>query len=165
LLVNSEEIASSLEELRHKKKPTYKYVLVDTEEESKVASKEADIEEHAWSNYGEIKNDRSKMFDVLRIYGKKPSKDATDDFLRAQIKTMLKDNPAEFVSITNDPNLEVKLLIEKAISKGAISRKTNSYSLPGGDKIGTTLFEAAEWLSKPENQEIYLNIQTKVGDL
>lgn len=92
LLANNEEIASSLEDLRNKRKASYKFVLVDSNEEALISSKEADVEESAWSVYGDIKNDRSKMFDVLRIYGRKPSGEATDNFLRSQIKSLLKAN-------------------------------------------------------------------------
>lgn len=164
LLANNEEIASSMEELRSKRKATYKFVLVDTNEEASLSAKEADMEEYAWSLYGAIKNDRTRMFDILRINGRKPSLDATDDFLRSLIKNLMKEDLREFVSIADDPNLDVKILITKAVSAGQLTKKGNAYSLPGGDKIGSTLFEAAQYLSAPENQEILLLIQAKVDD-
>lgn len=164
LLANTEEIAQSMEDVRNKRKATYKFVLVDAHEADRISAKEADIEEHAWASFGDIKNDRNKMFDVLRIYGRKPSIDATDNFLRSQLKERLKEDPKEFVSIVDDPNLDTKVLVENAVTVGALQKRSNAYSLPGGDKIGTTLYEAAMFLNKPENQEILLQLQAKVDD-
>lgn len=43
-------------------------------------------------------------------------------------------------------------------------KRANSYSLQGGDKIGNSMYEAATYLNKPENQEILLQIQAKVDE-
>lgn len=164
LLANTEEVAGSIEEYRNKRKASYNYVLVDSEEEAQNSSKEADREELAWSEYGNIKNDRTRMFDVLRVYGRRPSNTASDDFLRAQMKLMLKEDLEGFLNIVRDPNLEIKILIDKAVSVGALTKRSGGFSLPGGDKLGTTLYETASFLNKPENQEILLTITARVAN-
>lgn len=164
LLANNEEIASSLEELRSRRKATYKYVLVDAQQEATLSSKEADLEESAWAIYGEIKNDRTRMLDILGIFGRKLTKESTDDMIRSQIKNIMKDDVREFVTIANDDNLDIKIFIGKCVSAGLISKRANVYSIPGGEKLGNTLFEAAEYLSMPENQEILLSLQARLND-
>lgn len=162
LLANTEEIAASMEEYRTKRKASYQYVLIDKEEEARVSSAEADKEETAWIEFGAIKNDRTKMFDILRVYGRRPANTASDDFLRAQIKTILKDDMDGFINIVKDPYLEVKILIDKAVTTGALTKRAGAFMLPGGEKIGSTLFETAVYLSKPENQEVLLTITARV---
>lgn len=164
LLANNEEVAPSLEELRSKRKATYKYVLVDAQQEASLSSKEADLEETAWSLYGELKNDRVRMLDILGIFGRKLTTDSTDDMIRSNIKNIMKDDLREFVTIANDSNLDVKIFITKCVSAGLIQKRANIYSIPGGEKIGNTLFEAAEYLKKPENQEILLSLEARLND-
>lgn len=164
LLANTEEVAPSLEDLKLRKKATYKYVLVDSEQEATISAQEADLEEMAWSHYGSIKNDRTKMFDVLRLNGQRYSNDTTDNKLRSAVKQVMKDDVREFVTIVSDDLFDVKVTLEKAVSQGAVRKSGASYTLPGGEKLGNTRHEAATYLSKPENQEILLKIEALVND-
>ena len=163
LMANTEDIAPSLEALKKTKKATYKYVLINKEEEARVSSKSADLEESAWAHFGEIKNDRAKMFNVLRVDGKKPSAESSDDFLKSLIKEMLKANTRGFLEIVTDPNLETKITIQEALAAKILSTKGGAYFAEGGEKLGNSLFDAAEYLTKPENQELLLVIENKLG--
>lgn len=164
LLANTEKIASSLEEYRLKKRATYDYVLVDVEEEARMESKSADREESAWALYGELKNDRTKMLNILKVYGKRPSDTSSDDFLRTEMKGMMKKDLNGFLEIVTDPNLDTKIMITQAIKIGAVTKKGNAYFLAGGDKLAASLYDAAVFLNDPENQDVLLNIQAKIDN-
>jgi hypothetical protein len=164
LLANTEEVAPSLEDLKVRKKATYKYVLVDSEQEATVDALEADLEELAWSHYGSIKNDRTKMLDILRLNGQRLAKDTTDNKLRSAIKSIMKDDLREFITVVDDDLFDVKVTLEKAVSQGAVRKVGAAYTLPGGEKLGSTRHEAANYLFKPENQDVLLKIEALVND-
>jgi len=164
LLANNEEIASSLEELKSKRKATYKYVMVDENQEASIAAKEADLEEAAWSIYSELKHDRTRTIDILRIFNKRVSEESSDDMLRSLLKTVMKDDTREFVTIVSDSNLDMKIFISKCVSAGLLQKRGSSYRIPEGEILGDTLFSAAVYLNKPENQEILLSLQARLND-
>lgn len=77
----------------------------------------------------------------------------------------LKDkNPSRFVEIMNDPHLETRALIRKAVSYGAIMQDGNSYFLDS-KVIGSSLKETIGYLENAANQKDKLIVIERVKEL
>lgn len=143
----------------------YKFALVDSDVEVEDRVKSKDKKKKAYKFLGSIENNTDKMYDFLRVFGRKPAKNSSKDFLQSEIDKLIEDpNSLEIlVSLIDDKNYEIKIFVENALSARALvkSGKT-SYSLPGGDIIGNTLTDTIEYLQEPKNQDIYLKIQSQI---
>ena len=160
LKANTKEIAPSMASVRMRS--TYKYVLVDEEVQNQLEARSADSEELAWEKFGQIKNNRSIMMNVLSVYGRSASETSTDDFLKSQIKSIIKSTNGieKFLNIVNDPDFDIRLLIKNAIATGSLTRSKGSYYLEGGDRIGLTLEDTIEYLKDPMNHEVLVKLET-----
>lgn len=153
LLHMKDHVAHSREEINWK--ATYRYVLVDLDDVVEKKADKADIKERAWEVFGELKSNRAKMIDVLKVYGRRAAPDSSDSFLKSEIMDIIEslDGARKFLEIADDPNFDVKLLIEKAIEKKILFREKNKYVLPGGDTIAHSKKQAVDYLSDPKNQD------------
>lgn len=149
--------------------PAYKFALVDAQEIEQTKSKKADAKKKAYMFLGKIENSQKKMLDFLRVFGERPANNATIDWLKGQIDTII-DNPAKLVKmleLIDDPNYEIKLFIEDAVDCGAITKKDRKYYLPGGDALNPadpTLNGTISILKKykEETDTVYLNIMQQI---
>lgn len=165
LLTIKDEIAPDLSYVVPRfKKQTYKYVLVDVDQERDLDVESAELEEKAWEEFGALKTSRVKMINFLRLYGRKPSSDAKDNFLISEIRKIVKDNPEEFVNIVTDPGYEMKIFIKNAVRENAIIMRHGKYFLKGGDKIGDNLLDTVDYLKDLNNQDIYLAIKAELDN-
>jgi hypothetical protein len=147
----------------------YKFAIVDEQEMESIRSKNVDKKKTAYIFLGKVENSKKKMSDFLRVYGLMPPADASTDWLKGQIDDLI-ENPKTLnvvLSIINDPNYEIKLLIEDAVLCGAIEKKNKKYLLPGGDPINsadpTLEGTVAKLITlKNETDDIYLSIKAKV---
>jgi|TARA_R110002167_G_scaffold10659_15_gene48356 hypothetical protein len=165
LLANRELIAPSGEEQMNK--VTYRFAIIRADYMEKTTLSEADSNERAWTKFGEIRNDRSTMSNILKNYGRSAGEDATDDFLRTEITKLIKNDIKRFLEVAEDKLLEDKIFIHKAVRAGAIKIVHGKYELPGGDKLAeksevANMVNAIAFIKQPENQEIYANIKERV---
>lgn len=162
LLANTDDIAPS--EQHVKRKPTYKYVIVDLNEVLEQKSKEVDLEELAWEQFGKIKKSRAKMINVLKVFGKRVSENVSDDFLKSEIKKIM-DSPGgfqKFIDLCNDEDFDLKVLIEDAIANGVLVKERSKYMFVEGDMLGVDLFDAINALKDTKNQNTLLMLKTKL---
>lgn len=160
LLANSEAIATSWSERYDKR--TYRYALVEEGEEAKEKTTRADKLAKAYEYFGNLNSDKDEMIKFLRIYGKRPSSNSDENFLKAQLSSIIDEDLDGFLRILDDPNYEMKDFINRALSIGALTKEKNQYKLPGGDIIGRSIEETIEWLSDPANNDVYTHIQDKL---
>jgi hypothetical protein len=147
----------------------YTFALVNESELVESKARITDKRKEAYKFLGKIGTSPSKMINFLRVYGKKPSKTATVDFLNAEIDKLI-ENAATIDSvlrIINDDNYEIKLFIEDAIEIGAILKKGRKYFLQGGDAINEndpSLDGTVSQLKiyKRDTDDIYLRIDTQI---
>lgn len=165
LLTNKELIAPSGD--TQFDKMTYKFALISEDFAQKTNLDEADQNERAWTKFGEIRNNRAYMSNFLKIYGRMPSEDANDDFLRNEISKIIKEDIKSFLDITEDEMFEDKILIHRAVRAGAIKVSKGNYTLLGGDKMcepgdKADIVNAIKFLKDPENQEIYATVRERI---
>lgn len=172
LLANKDKICPSWEEWESRPKETYEFVIIRESQENKLAQSNTDITIQAVMKLGKIGEDA----DVLRLVvetmmGKKYGDRTTKEWLQTQALDMVKSTPKNarmFLSIVNDENLDNKVLIRKAISKGVIADRGGFLYIKDGNQPmcdggeDPTVNVAAKWLGKPKNQEVLFSLQAKL---
>jgi len=162
LLANTDEIAPS--EHMIKRKPTFKYVIVDLEEAIEQRAKEVDLEELAWEHFGKIKKSRTKMINMLKVFGKRVSDNSSDDFLKSELKKIM-DSPGgfdKFINLCEDKDFDLKVLIEDALINGVLIKDRNKYMFTDGEMLGVDLFDTIKTLNDPKNQNTLLMLKAKL---
>lgn len=174
LLANKDKICPSWEEWQARPKETYDYVIIREGEENKNSQNNADATIEAVMKLGKIADDK----DVLRLVvetmmGKKYTDSTSAEWMKTQALDMIKNTPKNarmFLSIVNDENLDNKVLIRKAISKGLIADRGGFLYIKDGnqpmcgDGEDPTVNIAAKWLGKPKNQEMLFALQAKLKE-
>lgn len=140
----------------------YKFTFADEQHEIQKQNKRGEIKKNAWIEFGKIEGSMEKLRNVLTIYGRKPLGSAKQEFLIAEVNKIVEENPVKFLEIVRDKDMDIKILINKAVSVGALRKQKSSYSLPGGDIIGRTESETIEFLKDKMNQDIYLTIKAQI---
>lgn len=166
LKTNKQVIAPSLEEQFNK--ATYRYVMSNAGSELKEVVKKADLEIEAYMALGKLRDSKEDMLNFLRIYGKKVSKDSKIEFLVNELKKIIEQDLETFLNIIRDKdNYEMKLFIADCTDAGIINSRGKQYFLPGGDSLCgegsvSVLSEAIKYLKNPANEELYLNLKTRL---
>lgn len=143
----------------------FKFALVDNDVEIEDRVKIKDKRKKAYKFLGSIENNWDKMYDFLKVFGRKPASNASKDFLQTEIDKIIEDNSSldSLISIIEDKNYEIKVFIEKALQSKALNKTGKTqYSLPGGDVVGSTLENTIEYLLDPKNQDIYLTVKAQI---
>lgn len=147
----------------------YTFVLVSEDEMTDTRALIADKRKDAYMFLGKVENSPKKMRDFLRVYGKRPSQNATVNFLKGEIDKLIEnpDTIDSVIKIISDSDYEMKLFIEDAIDAGSIIKKGRKYYLQGGDAINEndpsldgTLKQLKEY--KRDTDDIYLRIDNQI---
>lgn len=125
----------------------------------------------AYKHLGKIEGSRIKLYDFLCIYNlqnpkaRKPDAEATTEALVAMAQELVENDINGYLTIAEDPNYEMKLLIHRAIGIGAIDKKYTSkdYFTPEGKFIGNNIDQVIHNLLQPEWQEDYIRIKGQVN--
>lgn len=174
LLANKDKICPSWEEWEARPKETYEFVIIRENQESKLVQSNTDVTIQAVMKLGKVAEDT----DVIRLIvetmmGKKYGDKTTREWLQTQALDMIKSTPKNarmFLDIVNDENLDNKVLIRKAISKGFVADRGGFLYIKDGNQPmcdngeDPTANNAAKWLGKPKNQEVLFSLQAKVKD-
>lgn len=160
LLANTNTIAPSWE--ARGAKGSYEFVLIDESIVVELEKERGDIEDKASIEYLKIKDNMSKLSDILRLKGFKVPADTKLNFLQNEVRKMSKENPKEFIMIVTDPMLEFKVMLRNAVRVKALEMpRAGQYALPGGQLIGSEQ-ETIKYLEDPENQNIKLRIINQI---
>lgn len=166
LKANPMFIAPSGEEALNKS--TYKYSLQDENFSAKEVTKEADLNMEAYMLFGKMADDKEKMINFLKVFGKRVAKGSKELFLKTEISKIIKEDVEAFLAVARDSeNYEYRLLIAEAVEYGIIIKKGREYLLQGGDTLSNpsepaTLDNAVKYLKLPVNQDITDAIRARV---
>lgn len=169
LLANKDFIAPSLQALEDNRKATYQYVLIKEGEEVGKSNKNMSYTMQCYMEFGKIQDN----FDILRVLvemleGKPVGKNTKIEFLRDRINKLIQTDSKIFLRTIQDPLLNTKVTIKKAIEAGIISNRggmlyMKSDSTPlCGDNEEPTFNVAAKFLNLPKNQELKFSIEAKL---
>ena len=172
LLANKNFIAPSMKELEDHPKATYQFVIVGENTEVNRAKTKMSVSMQAVKEFGKVEDDFDKLRYVLQVLEGRPVGIKTKlDFIQTKIYDFIQNgrDSKRVLSILQDPLLDSKVLISKAVEFGIISKRGDYYYLkadgsaicePGQDP---TLNVAAEYLNSPKHQDVLFAIQGKLN--
>lgn len=146
------------------------YLLIDenkVKEEQSVLGKKKD---KANDFMYKLKKNKKDMINTLRLLDKKPSPDASADWLKGELYKIIdevtvakgKNGLDKFLEVMNDPRAEIKLFVLDAVDSGAVIREQTGYKLEHNGKfVGRKYEDVVEYFSSkaPEVQEEELIIK------
>ena len=172
LLANKNYIAPSMKELEDHPKATYQFVIIGQDTEVNRAKVKMSLSMQAVKEFGKIEDDFDKLRYLLQVLEGRPVSPKTKiDFIQTKIYDFIQNgrDSKRVLSILQDPLIDAKVLIGKAVEYGIISKRGDYYYLkadgsaicePGQDP---TLNVAAEYLNSPKHQDVLFAIQGKLN--
>lgn len=171
LLANKDFIAPSLQALQDRPKATYQFVIIQEGEESQSNKKEMNATMQSYMKFGEIQNKADVLRLVIEIIDGRPlAKNTKLDFLQQKINKLIQADAKLFLRVVEDPLLDIKVLIKKAIEGGLISNRGGMlYLMSDGTPLcengeEPTLSIAAKFLSTPKRQELKFALEAKLKE-
>lgn len=168
LKANSNSIADSLETLQDKPKATYQFVMIREGEEESQESEKLSATMKCYMEYGRIKDDRDTLKCIIELIDGRPiAANSKIELLQGKVNNLIQADSKLFLKIITDPLLSTKVLINKAIEAGVISKRGDQYYLISsnsplcGHNEDPTFNVAARYLNLPKNQELKLSIEAK----
>ena len=158
--VNSKVALSSLDVLEN---PRAEVLMTSVEKEAQVDSSKIRTKLEAMKKLAQM--NISDQIDFLRVYNEgryKVSNSATPDFIMSTIGKVADEESEKFLDLIGNPDYKTMLLIQEAISVGAIKKSGVKYFASGGDLIGNGLADCIANLSKPEYNEVKISIKAKI---
>ena len=170
LLANTDTICPSLRELRNNPKATYQYVLVNENDEARLADDEMSVTSKCYLAFGKYQDDVDTLRTIVEmVEHKNIDVNTRIEFLRQQINNEIKLNPKLFLSIIDDEYLDAKVVIARATKNGIISRRGDYYYMTEDNTAlceaseDPTLENAARFISNPKRQDLYMRLQAKLN--
>lgn len=161
LIANEDEICPPGEDPRGK--ATYKYAIVDLDYADSKKSNEADLYTDAAIEFSKIRNDRGALADIcFLLTNRRVSKDTTMEWLKGEVGNIMQKSPKRFLSIVQDEDLQMKVLLEKAVTYKAVQKDGTAYRTADGTLMGVDKTAAILFLKNPENSDHRVVIEERV---
>ena len=171
LKANNDIIADSLETLRDKPRPTYKFYMTVEDEETAIANDNMTAIKKCYKEFGKYESDYDTLKCVVELIEGKPlSSNIKLDAIKAKVNTLIQERTKEFLKTITDDYLSEIVLIKKALASGVIAKRGDYYYLASDNKPlcnnneNPVLSVAARYISLPKNQELRLLIEAKLNE-
>lgn len=149
------------------------YLIVNEQEQKEKESVLGQKKDKANDYMYKLKKTKKAMYDTLRLLGKKVDKDASADWMKAELYKVIDEVAVtkgvagidKFIATQEDPHAEVKLFVMDAVdSKDIVTDKVGYKVADTGKFLGRKFEEVVEtFLSKdPGIQETKLIIQERL---
>lgn len=145
--------------------PMYEWAIQDLGEEFEQKVSLGELKQTAYVWLSKHNEGRSKLYDILRVYGLNISTTASLDELKSAIIDIIETPKTvrKLIELLKDVDFEHKLFLDKAIRIGEIIRLSNTkYALVTGDVIGNNLKETIAFIKDKVNNLIIAKIQEKI---
>ena len=162
-------IAPSMQVLQDRPKATYRFVIINENDSVKTANTKVTSKAQAYKAFGKIEDNKDKLRVITEIIDGRPVAQNTQlEYLQGKVGDLIESNTKLFLNVVNDPLLDNKILIKKAIEAGIIAnrgnylyyKKDNTPLCNNGEE--PTLNIAAKFLSLPKNQELKFSIEAQL---
>jgi len=169
LLANKDLIAASMQELQDHPRATYRFVLISDTDTNTEAKNKRTIKSRCYAEFGKIEDKADILKTVIEtITGKPLASNTKLEFLQNKAWELIESDSKLFLSVVQDKLLETKVLIQKCIDAGLISKRANYLYLrsdntplcEGGEE--PVLSVAARYLNSPKRQELKLSLEAKL---
>ena len=170
LLANKDYIAPSKIDYENTPKATYEFIIINENEELKLATNTMNAITASYKEYDKISQDSYKLRYLIEFIENRPLSPKTKlDFLQIQINKVIQEQPKTFLTLIKDSLLEAKILLKKSVEKGLIFKRGNSYYTKDNIPMcetgqEPTLNNAANYINNPKNQDLLFNLQSKTED-
>ena len=171
LRANNDIIADSLETLRDRPRPTYKFYMTIEDEETAIANDNMTAIMKCYKEFGKYESDYDTLKCVVELIEGKPlSSNVKLDAIKAKVNTLIQERTKEFLKTITDDYLSEIVLIKKALASGVIAKRGDYYYLASDNKPlcnnneNPVLSVAARYISLPKNQELRLLIEAKLNE-
>lgn len=171
LRANNDIIAGSLETLRDKPRPTYKFYMTVEDEETAIANDNMTAIMKCYKEFGKYESDYDTLKCVVELIEGRPLSSNTKlDAIKAKVNTLIQERTKEFLKTITDEYLSEVVLIKKALSSGVIAKRGDYYYLASDNRPlcnnneNPVLSVAARYISLPKNQELRLLIEAKLNE-
>lgn len=170
LLANKDRIAPSISALQNSPKATYEFVIVAENDVNKDATTKMNYRKQAYKIFGKLEDNPDVLKLIIEtIDGRPISANTKLEALQTKIDDIIQRNAQLFVNVANDKYLDVKVLINKALDAGIISRRGTYYYLrennqplcENGQEPNFNI--AAAYLGSPKRQALKFSIETKIN--
>lgn len=169
VLLNTNLVANSPDQLKNEFRASYKYVMVQENETSRLEEETVSDKATAFAFYSEIVNSSDALRYVLRKLGKHTHATQGKGFLRGEVGKAI-DIPKYrdvILKIAQDKKFKEKILLEEAFTLGVIDRISGQYFTKeeepiAGDGEEPNEHNAARFLGSPVGQEMRLAIEARV---
>lgn len=169
LLANKDFIAPSLKALEDHPKATYQFVIIGEGDETKSAKSNMSNTMMCYKEYGKIEEDADTLRLIIEILDGRPVASTSKlEFLQTKINSLIQANPKTFLKVVTDKMLPTKVLINKGIAAGVITKRGDFLYLRSDNKPlcedgeDPTLNVAAKYLNDPKHQSIKFSIETEL---
>jgi hypothetical protein len=171
VLLNSEIVAKSLEDMRVKPRESYRYVLIEEGEDEKADAEKISEQAEAFTFYSKYSNDRRALRFILSQLGKRSNLNAKLSFLQTEVgKSINVPKEREIVlNLSKNKNFEIMALLEEAWGLGVVDKINGNYFTKEGEPIASEeeadkpdIHAAGRFLSSPFGQEMRLAIEKRV---
>lgn len=169
LLANKDLIAPSMEDLRNCPKKSYQFVIVSEGDNYSDTKNKMNTTFKCFEEFGKIKEDFEKLkFIVESIDGRTVTDKTKIEFLQNKLYDVIQSKPKLFLEAISDKLLDTKILINKAVEAGIISKRGDGYYMREDrsplceHNEDPTITVAAKFLSLPKNQELKFSIEAKL---
>ena len=160
LLSNEKKIARSYED--RKTRQSYEFMIVNQGKMTSQRIEEAGVKAKAYAKYGEITSNKTSMVNFIKSLGRVIPVTHTEDWLKAEILTVVESNPGSFLAKINDPSYEMRIFVQDAVDCGAIKRLNEKrYVLDNGVELGD-LMQTINFINDAKNQEVRLRIKSQI---
>lgn len=144
------------------KKRKYSYFVEDHTKEKQIKVDQAKLRKLALKEYIKISDNLEKTTTVLRVMGLYP--DSMDDETKVlELENLAVKDPAGFVTVVSNKDLETKSFIRKCLTAEVIRKVGNTY-LDGEEVLGSSEEEVVLFLLDKKNSETLLTLKARLKE-
>lgn len=169
LKANSDIIAPSMKERMDRPKVTYRYELVQEDEESNLENAKMDATMACYKEFGKIEDDLDTMRVLVELVDARPyAQDTKPEFLRSRINILIQADPKLFLKQISDPLLHAKVILRRSVELGKVTCRADYYYLASDgsplceNNEKPTLSVAAAYLNLPAHQDVKFMLESEV---
>ena len=161
-LQNHPLVAKSEQEMINN--PRKEFYIHDPVRETQKENVKVQSKKKAYLELAKLSDNEEKMDILVRLLvGVNPDNLSKED-KENRLDQYIDDNPAKFVKMATDPDLEIRAEIEQMVDKGIIRKQGNSY-LYMDKTIGDSIAEAINFFKNERNSELVLDLKSKLKDI
>lgn len=169
LLANKDRIAPSAQALQDTPKATYEFVLLSDNEENSMAKANINTKMQCYKEFGKVEDNPDILKLIIEtIDGRVLATGTKLEIMQTKINDLIQQNSKLFLKVITDKLLPTKVLINKAIAAGIISRRGNYLYLKKdntplcNNNQEPTFNVAAAFLNEPKHQELKFSIEAQL---